>query len=958
MKKALLLLTITATSIASYAQQGMGVGNTNPQEMLDVTGAIKIGTTTNNNVGTIRWNGTEFQGRTASGWVSLSSVGALYTAGTGISLSAGNVFSHTAHTGDVTGATALTIEPLAVTTGKIADDAVTEDKIAFFAVTEDKIAFFAVTQDKIAYNAVTEDKIAFFAVTEDKIAFFAVTEDKIAFDAVTEDKIAFFAVTEDKIAYDAVTEDKIAFSAVTEDKIAFFAVTEDKIAYNAVTEDKIAFFAVTEDKIAANAVTIAKLPTGATGTTFLRGDGTWALPTSTTYSGSTSITLNGTSFERAALTGDVTAPQNSNATTIAINSVTNTKLADMATQTIKGRTTAATGDPEDLTPAQVKTLLNLAAAEVSVSPNVNLLADDVQEALEELQTEILAINPTIEDVLTNGDDAAIGQVLNIEQIAALNGDGLLLTDDADNGIFIEDGGNVGIGTSNPSFLLDVSGEGLNQGGVTASDNILARFEQTINAGAGIQIKGFRNLANSSSFIDFMNETTDGGGSEYTLGRMAGVNVDIGTQGALAFYTNSGSALIERMRINSTGTVQLNAYTTNGIVRTTAGNGTLSTSGGGVNLTSEVTGVLPVANGGTGSATQNFVDLTTAQTAAGVKTWSNNAIFNGNVGIGIVPAAKLDVNGITALNGNQLRLRDGGDGNHWLGYQSGGGFDGAKLYGFGTIALQTSAIEVVLRDGRVGINTPSPTRGVLHVAGSKVYNAAGGNYFSAGTGSTINGYGSGNQNISIYGDDFIVSGAGFMAESDARIKDIQRISDASTDLETLAQIQITDYTMKDHLHFGKDAFKKVIAQQVESVYPLAVSNTSNFIPDVYDFAQMENGKLILKTNLEVDDKVKLFINDSEEIIAKVVSKTDNAVSFDLNHSGKVFVYGKEVADFKIVDYEAISMLNVSATQELFKLITELQRSNSELKIELKNYVSLQSDVEKIKGVLGLDLQTSK
>lgn len=42
----------------------------------------------------------------------------------------------------------------------------------------------------------------------------------------------------------------------------------------------------------------------------------------------------------------------------------------------------------------------------------------------------------------------------------------------------------------------------------------------------------------------------------------------------------------------------------------------------VDLATGVTGVLPVANGGTGSATQNFVDLTTNQTVAGEKTFSN------------------------------------------------------------------------------------------------------------------------------------------------------------------------------------------------------------------------------------------------------------------------------------------------------------------------------------------------
>ena len=42
----------------------------------------------------------------------------------------------------------------------------------------------------------------------------------------------------------------------------------------------------------------------------------------------------------------------------------------------------------------------------------------------------------------------------------------------------------------------------------------------------------------------------------------------------------------------------------------------------------ITGVLPIANGGTGSSTQNFVDLSTNQTISGTKTFSNT--IGGNV----------------------------------------------------------------------------------------------------------------------------------------------------------------------------------------------------------------------------------------------------------------------------------------------------------------------------------------
>jgi hypothetical protein len=48
------------------------------------------------------------------------------------------------------------------------------------------------------------------------------------------------------------------------------------------------------------------------------------------------------------------------------------------------------------------------------------------------------------------------------------------------------------------------------------------------------------------------------------------------------------------------------------------------------ISSGLTGVLPVANGGTGSATKNFVDLTNTQTVNGVKTFINNINFDGTI----------------------------------------------------------------------------------------------------------------------------------------------------------------------------------------------------------------------------------------------------------------------------------------------------------------------------------------
>lgn len=71
----------------------------------------------------------------------------------------------------------------------------------------------------------------------------------------------------------------------------------------------------------------------------------------------------------------------------------------------------------------------------------------------------------------------------------------------------------------------------------------------------------------------------------------------------------------------TGNVVLKDY--DGVLK--ASTGSLSASD--VDLTSEITGILPLANGGTGSATQNFVDLTTNQTIAGEKTFSSDLVVS-------------------------------------------------------------------------------------------------------------------------------------------------------------------------------------------------------------------------------------------------------------------------------------------------------------------------------------------
>jgi hypothetical protein len=149
--------------------------------------------------------------------------------------------------------------------------------------------------------------------------------------------------------------------------------------------------------IASGTIDTARLGSGtANDTTFLRGDQTWA-----TIAGGGDVTgpassvdnelalfssTTGKVIKRATQTGILKATSgvlSAIAETItgnvlrgdgtfgavitqalANNAATNTKIADMAEATIKGRVSAGTGDPQDLTVAQVKTMLAYTAADL------------------------------------------------------------------------------------------------------------------------------------------------------------------------------------------------------------------------------------------------------------------------------------------------------------------------------------------------------------------------------------------------------------------------------------------------------------------------------------------------------------------------------------------------------------------------------------------------------------------
>ena len=238
-------------------------------------------------------------------------------------------------------------------------------------------------------------------------------------------------------------------------------------------------------------------------------------------------------------------------------------------------------------------------------------------------------------------------------------------------------------------------------------------------------------------------------------------------------------------------------------------------------------------------------------------------------------------------------------------------------------------------GNVGIGTASPTKGKLEVIGSTPYDIPAG-FKYPNNGQNPWGDVEPATGVSIYADGAITCSL-FVCYSDGRIKRIEGISDAPHDLTTLMGIQVTDYSYIDSVAKGSGTQKKVIAQQVEKVFPQAITKSVDVVPDIYQKAAIKGGWVTLATDLKVGERVRL-IGEKEEALHEVLEVREGAFRTAYQPEGdEVFVYGREVNDFRSVDYDAISMLNVSATQQIKKEkdaeVKTLQEENRALRASL-------------------------
>jgi len=264
------------------------------------------------------------------------------------------------------------------------------------------------------------------------------------------------------------------------------------------------------------------------------------------------------------------------------------------------------------------------------------------------------------------------------------------------------------------------------------------------------------------------------------------------------------------------------------------------------------------------------------------------------------------------------------------------------------------------NGRLGIGTSSPSC-PLEINGYELFSTTYGYLNPSGNTGATSGTGIGYSIITSN----TIQAPEFHAVSDERIKTNFSLSNAKSDLAIIKQIKVTNYSHIDTVTNGSAMKKGFIAQQVESVFPQAVNQSSNFIPNIYSLStQIIEDETAAQMTISVIDSHQLAKGDHVRLISAngllelEVLATPSATQFTIETvkdlGEQVFVYGKEVHDFRAIDYDRIFTTGIGAIQELSKQNDELKSETLELKTRLdkleKQKTIFLSRLEKLEAII--------
>jgi len=290
-----------------------------------------------------------------------------------------------------------------------------------------------------------------------------------------------------------------------------------------------------------------------------------------------------------------------------------------------------------------------AASDITFVPTGSISATNVQDAIAEVSGDIDthianttdAHNASAISIIPNGDISSTDVQTAIVEVR----------DDTDTKLTLKQN----VGNYITALTGDVTASGPGSSTASIANNVITNT--MVNSAAAIAFNKLENLSSANIL----------------LGNAGNVPTSTAVSGDITI-SNTGVAVIGATRV------------TNAMLA------------GSIDLTTKITGILPLVNGGTGSATKNFVDLTTAQNISGAKVFSSFALTDA---VNITTDASLANTFTVTLGGNRTLANPTNPTNgqkcSWLLKQDGTGnrtISFGTAWKFGTdltfIALSTSA----------------------------------------------------------------------------------------------------------------------------------------------------------------------------------------------------------------------------------------------------------------------------
>jgi hypothetical protein len=448
-------------------------------------------------------------------------------------------------------------------------------------------------------------------------------------------------------------------------------------------------------------------------------------------------------------------------------------------------------------------------------------------------------------------------------------------------------GNVGIGTNNPTSILQVGGGGKLRIGSGDTDYTMIGTSD---------VGGTDNVYNTRILLSGNNRPPNYGRIEYQA-----------TTGDHIFYTTYNTT--ERMRITSGGNVGIGTNNPTSILQVGAG------IGNGIRLR--------ISNGASDYTVIGTSDTDSASTNTRIAIWGNTqSDFQGHIHY-----VTTSTGSHRFYNGIDERMRITSTGNVGIGtnnptsiLQVGSSGSRVSISNDATGITTIGTSEIADTNTRIGLFGHSHGGAPGQI--SYVSMAATGRHvFFTTTAYSERMIINANGNVVIGGN---LNVGSLTNPSDSRIKkDIEDINDA-TALNKLLLIQPTTYNYIDverNKGFGK--VYGFIAQQIREVIPEAVTIVDNIIPNIYKNCICEDNKRIyivlpqevLGVHIKLSDYGKYTITKIESDYIEVEKHIESKDIPD----GEQFVFGYSVDDFHTLNKEYIFTLNVCATQELHRRI---------------------------------------